>query len=269
MGKSKNNYPYLGSIASVLSENLNEEFQIEYNVLIRYIGSNNNVVIPAWVTVIGKFAFSEHSISSVQIPDSVTEIQGGAFSFCLDLTTVTIPDSVTVIDNSAFWGCSSLKEVSLPKGIKLGTSAFPPDTRITYRDKKNPSLSEKDRNVNSASGSRVINASFILHEGILQTFLGGEKTFIIPDQVKIIGESAFARCTELISIEIPDSVEAIRDCAFACCNNLKEITLPQNIKIGENVFYQCQNLNIIKIRFAGGAVGTFDKTALTTMFQKL
>ncbi|MBR0335999.1 MAG: leucine-rich repeat domain-containing protein [Alistipes sp.] len=50
-------------------------------------------------------------MTSVTIPDSVTSIGLGAFSYCTSLTSVTIPDSVTRIGMSAFVGCSSLKEV--------------------------------------------------------------------------------------------------------------------------------------------------------------
>lgn len=47
----------------------------------------------------------------VTIPDSVTEIGGGAFEGCSSLASVTIPDGVTSIGNYAFYGCSSLATV--------------------------------------------------------------------------------------------------------------------------------------------------------------
>ncbi len=47
----------------------------------------------------------------VDIPDSVTSINGESFAYCYSLTSVTIPDSVTSIGNWAFSGCTSLTSV--------------------------------------------------------------------------------------------------------------------------------------------------------------
>jgi hypothetical protein len=69
-----------------------------------------DLVIPEGVTTIGEGAFSYcHSLTSVIIPNSVTKIEAFAFIKCINIISVTIPDSVTTIGNSAFSGCSSLK----------------------------------------------------------------------------------------------------------------------------------------------------------------
>ncbi|MET2999605.1 leucine-rich repeat protein, partial [Flavobacterium psychrophilum] len=49
---------------------------------------------------------------SVTIPNSVTDIENGAFFSCSGLTSVTIPNSVTAIGKDAFAGCRSLKTVN-------------------------------------------------------------------------------------------------------------------------------------------------------------
>src|SRR5690242_2749344 len=61
-----------------------------------------DVVIPASidgypVTSIGDGAFQGSSLTSVTIPNSVTNIGDNAFSECTGLTSVTIPNSVTSI----------------------------------------------------------------------------------------------------------------------------------------------------------------------------
>jgi len=63
--------------------------------------------------------------SSYIIPASVTNIGEFAFSNCKLLTDMTIPSSVTNIDKRAFWKCSKLKNVNFA-GIrpKMGADVF-------------------------------------------------------------------------------------------------------------------------------------------------
>ena len=82
---------------------------------------------------IGGGAFSEcEKLTSVEIPDSVTEIEGRAFAWCSNLKEIAIPDSVKEIGDSAFSGCSQLKEIAIPDSVtKIGDFAFISCTGLT------------------------------------------------------------------------------------------------------------------------------------------
>uniref|UniRef100_UPI00402A0279 leucine-rich repeat protein n=1 Tax=Prevotella sp. TaxID=59823 RepID=UPI00402A0279 len=59
------------------------------------------------------------------IPNSVTTIERGAFSYCDSLTNINIPNSVTTIGNQAFYGCHRLTSITIPSSVtSLGESCF-------------------------------------------------------------------------------------------------------------------------------------------------
>ena len=63
-------------------------------------------------------------MTSVSIGNGVTSI-GSAFGGCSGLTSVIIPDSVTNIGDYAFRGCSGLTSVSIGNGVtSIGDYAF-------------------------------------------------------------------------------------------------------------------------------------------------
>ncbi len=85
-----------------------------------------SINIPSSITKISNYAFSGcSSLASVTIPSSVTTIGYYAFGGCSSLTGVTIPSSVTEIGYYAFGGCSSLTSVTIPSSVtRICNSAF-------------------------------------------------------------------------------------------------------------------------------------------------
>ena len=68
--------------------------------------------------------FNGELITDLVIPDGVTSISDGAFSYC-DISSLTIPDSVTRIGAHAFADCEALSEVTLGIGVShIGNAAF-------------------------------------------------------------------------------------------------------------------------------------------------
>ena len=107
--------------------------------------SLTSVNIPSSVTSIEWYSFGDcSSLTSVNIPSSVTEIGGCAFWYCSSLTSVNIPSGVTKIEISAFENCSSLTSVNIPSSVtSIGNSAFSCciyNHRTTKTNQKYPSV---------------------------------------------------------------------------------------------------------------------------------
>lgn len=66
-------------------------------------------------------------MTSIEIPNLVTQIDQRAFKGCTGLTSVVIPNSVTTIGNNAFSDCTGLTEVTFnaEKCTSMGTSDGP------------------------------------------------------------------------------------------------------------------------------------------------
>ena len=96
-------------------------------------GALTSVTIPNSVTEIGDdtFYWCKH-LTSISIPNSVTKIGTSAFDDCRSLTSVNIPNSVTEIGSYAFSLCVSLTSVTIPNSVKnIENFAFFNCTSIT------------------------------------------------------------------------------------------------------------------------------------------
>ena len=88
--------------------------------------SLTSINIPGSVTSIGEFAFYSCSgLTSLTLPSSLTSIGNSAFESCSGLTSLTLPSSLTSIGGGAFCGCRGLTSVTLPSSLTLiGYKAF-------------------------------------------------------------------------------------------------------------------------------------------------
>lgn len=113
----------LGAYLSSLADNTVETpYKIKLTDFSSRVDSalhNNNqkyvrIRIPNSVTIIsGTFTFEScRNLTSVTLPNSVTEIGFVMFGDCENLTSVTIPNSVTDIGGYAFGGCTSLTTIN-------------------------------------------------------------------------------------------------------------------------------------------------------------
>ncbi len=70
----------------------------------------------------------------------------------------------------------------------------------------------------------------------------------IPNNITVIGDSAFRSCIRLTNITIPDSVTMIGEHAFQGCTGLTSITIPDSVTIiGRAAFIECTGLTDVTI----------------------
>ncbi|MCL1819483.1 MAG: leucine-rich repeat domain-containing protein [Oscillospiraceae bacterium] len=83
-----------------------------------------SVVIPEGVKFVSGFIGCK-SLSSVILPNSLSEIGGNAFEKCESLTSIVIPDNTEHIRYRAFYGCKNLEAITFPARLKsIGEDAF-------------------------------------------------------------------------------------------------------------------------------------------------
>ncbi|MEE5993050.1 MAG: leucine-rich repeat domain-containing protein [Oscillospiraceae bacterium] len=92
-------------------------------VITKFIGNDTDVVITshigeAPVVAIGQYAFEGAvNLQSIQLPDSITNIEEFAFIDCSSLESINIPEGVTELFRGTFATCTSFTEFTLPAQI--------------------------------------------------------------------------------------------------------------------------------------------------------
>ena len=188
----------------------------------------NAIVLPAGIKSTSEAFRGCSSLTSIAIPESVTDISGYSFDGCSSLTSITIPEGVTSIGYRAFTDCSSLTSLTIPESVRyIKTAAFKGCSSLT--------------DINIPDGVSEINPN--LFEGC-SSLVG----IIIPENVRSIGQAAFRDCSSLTGIHIPEGVYSIGNNAFYGCSSLTSVTLPKNVStIHSYAFYGCSSLTSVRV----------------------
>ena len=208
--------------------------------------SLSNIAIPDSVTAIGDYAFSHCCLSNIAIPDSVTAIGNGAFSHCLLLENISIPKSVICLNGNPFSDWGGMLECLSPTFIYEDDVLFNKDKSeiVSFRNQKIESYIIPD------SVTKIRDSAFEYCSSLFN--------IVISDSVTAIGDGAFWGCSSLSNIVIPDSVTAIGDYAFLDCSSLSNIVIPDSvIAIGDSAFWGCSSLSNIVIPDSVTAIGDY------------
>ena len=173
---------------------------------------------------IGYGAFGSNNLTKVEIPGSVTEIQGYAFSDN-NLTRINIPEGVAYIGISAF-GENNITSIDIPESVsEIGSNAFTGNNLKSLKLSSNLDVIDNYAFAGNQLESITI-PSGITSIGSAAFASNSIEELEIPDGVVAIGSRAF-EFNRLRSVEIPSSVRTIGDYAFAY-NPLKKIIVPDN-----------------------------------------
>ena len=222
-----------------------------------------SLVIPDSITNLKDYTFYGCcSVTNVVMSKGIKSIGSSTFYGCNNLVGIVIPDGVTSIGKGAFSGCGSLINITIPEGvISIGERAFS-DCCSLINAVIHDGVTSIGEGTFSGCGSLT---SVTIPEGVISI---GERTFsgcnnlvdvVIPDSVTSIGSYAFSDCSSLTDITIPDSVISIGKYAFSNCNSLTNVTIPDSVtSIGDNVFYNCAGLISLSV---GRGVTTIPENA--------
>ena len=201
---------------------------------------------------IGDDAFSGcKNLTSIVLPDSVTDIGERAFSSCSGLTTVVIPESVTNIGARAFSYCTELRGISVGQNIKsVGEDAF--YSTAWWESQQENSLVYLGNICYAVKGSLPLNTSISIKEGTTTVAdycfsgQGGMRKVMLPQSLIWIGSYAFENCSAIIQIQFNENLEHIGDYAFDNCKGLTNIIIPDSVtSIGGYTFQNCDSLTDI------------------------
>ena len=199
-----------------------------------YTGGSTTLNIPSYlggykVKSIGQSAFYKNSkITTLSIPNSVTEIGNNAFKNCVKLTTVSIGNSVDSMGYDVFSGCVLLNKVTIAYGTSVvGSYAF--DGCTSLKSVTIPNTVTKIKNSAFNNCKSLTNIS-------------------IPNSVKEIWGSAFSNCTNLSTLSLGNGVTSIGDGAFYNDSKITTLTIPNSVtEIGNNAFKNCVKLTTVSI----------------------
>lgn len=218
-----------------------------------YIGTSEHVLIPDTidglpVTALGHRAFYEKTVTTVVVPDSVTEIGAACFSGDNYLVSLKLPDGLKRLPPASLESCMRLYDFDMPQGLeKIYSSVFEFNYYLTHLTLPSSLTEIEQLNFIGLYGLQSLtlaedNAAFKLDEtnGLLMTADGTRllhcfsdivpaEEIILPEGVKIVDPFAFHYDYDVKRIVLPEGVETIGAMAFAMCPNLTEIVIPASV----------------------------------------
>lgn len=243
-----------------------------------YTGTREHVLIPSEiggfpVTALADKAFYEKHVTTVVVPDSVTEIGDLCFSGDNYLVSLTLPDGLAELSYGALESCYSLMDFELPKGLKtIGAGALQSIFYLTHLtipagvtdiEQMNFLMMHGLEEVSVAEGSTSF--TYDAENGLLMTadkarllhcffHLAPQKEIILPEGMKTIDPFAFHYDVTVEKIVLPEGTETIGLLAFGICPKLTEIVIPASVTA----------IGVMEGQAGSGSITSFAQNVLVT-----
>ncbi len=185
-------------------------------------------------------ACDENATGNIVVPDTlggykITSISWGAFKNCNEITSLSLPESVTEIGSYAFSDCAKLKELTL---YNLNSSL----TLALETEDYDPHNSNSQRVKTPIEKITLKGSQTAIPEHAFSDLCYLEEV-ILTDKIKTIGEHAFSN-TKIKSINLPSTLTSIGEYAFSG-SGLTSITISKNTSVGKSAFASCEKLKSV------------------------
>lgn len=210
-----------GALESVkLPENLREIGEYAFHEC----SSLQNIELPVNLRKIGKWAFYGCGLVSLELPESLTEMDYDCFGGNKNLVSVKIPEGMKVLGEGAFSGCESLTDVELPASLEeVGYIAFSGCKALEH--------------IELPAGLKEIQGNAFEGTGLTSIEL--------PEEITVIRNGVFGYCKSLTNVKLPAGLTAIEGYTFGDCSALTSINLPSGVtKLGEGAFSRSSLISI-------------------------
>ncbi len=196
------------------------------------------------------------TMTSYTVPDTVTTLDGNAFSVCVNLQEIILPAGLFTIGDSAFDRCQNLTDVYFQGDEDTWSS-------LNILD-GNSSLTDARVHCVQASGSCGENLTWRLYQNGILTVSGTGAMAdyetdtavpwyryrdeivraVIEPGVASVGAHAFHNCANMTGVSLPQGLTGIGPCAFQKCGSLTgELVIPSSVtSIGGASFQYCSGL---------------------------
>lgn len=173
---------------------------------------------------IGQYSFrSCYSLSSINIPNTVTSIGTYAFHTCYNLQALVIPNTTTSVGSYSFYGCSNVALASVPKELTtMGTYAFSNCSTLALIPIHNWMTGISDYSYEYCSSAQILK---------------------IPTTVSTIGAGALRYCNSLASVTISSSITTLNSNVFGYDRALASLIIPSTVtSVAANAFNSCNGM---------------------------
>jgi len=248
-------------------------------------------------TTIGAEAFADSTLAQIDLFDSVTTINGGAFRNCANLTELTLPESVEFVGVESLYGCTGLKTLFVlcdptvlpedlfdvwPEDLEIYVGDNATDEQVKYLSKiagrpfycPVTRMSEELPELTAMPYEPLPGEDFWFDTEFarLDNYDGYELNLVLPREIEgepltMIGGGMMSRAASMddfeaelpvVSVVIPETYTEIPFYAFANCESLETVVCYAPIeRLEDSVFQNCTSLREVIFVNGVGSIGEY------------